>query len=516
MKKYSFILLAAFAVCLISCNKEKATIEDPEQKQEVEEIVEPVQEVEKLVFGVSIDLGENVAPASTKASLSGLNINWAGGETIFIANDVNDDIEDCVLTKDPTYDTKGTIAVTPVAGATTYFALYTGGTDHSEGKVAFNHSTSVFSGKEVTLSHSVFYENTPSGAPVSMAGKTTGDNLTLKPCLSLIKLKVADKSVAAQYEGGYSGVRGILLIIRKSGSRKLLWGDYAVDLSGSNLAVSNGTTTKDYFELNNGLDLMDDEITYYIPMLPLGAADKVELTFYGFNSATPGDYNFGSYNMALETSFSIDPGDILNFGTLDPVSLKKKADEFVPAITMDGSFTGWDSIDMYPGDDGKDAFPGDGTYIYEWKATSDSKYIYFYYKISETQVYTWGQYEACLATGFDLDNNSGTGDSFTYNLGAGFEAGTKANPFKNGANADVICRNLSNIHSESYIKCPVSSSSLGTVATCGSLDGAGNVFVETRIPREKIGSPSKDSEIRVRHAFGWKAVSDAQVITLAN
>lgn len=378
MKHCYYFILAVFTLFFAACSKESSSVEEPQQN--VPEEVIPTQESRTITFGVAIDFGDDATSGTeTKASLSGMDINWIGGETIFIANDKNSDIEDCILTKDPSFPTKGTISVTAVEGASTYYALYTGGTSHADGKVTFNPSTATFGGSDVTLSHTAFYTDTPSGMPVSMVGKTTGENLVMKPCLALIKFKISSKSVESQYADGYSGVRGLMVKIRKSGSRKTLWGNFTVNISGSDASVASGATPVDYFELNNGLVLLDKDVVYYIPVLPLGSCDRIELTFYGFNSATPGDHNFNAYSMSLDNDFSIDPGDIFNFGTLDPVSLKKAADAFVPAVNIDGEFTDWDGITEYEGG-------ASNTRINKWRMTSDSKNVYIYAEIVSSKI----------------------------------------------------------------------------------------------------------------------------------
>ena len=122
----------------------------------------------------------------------------------------------------------------------------------------------------------------------------------------------------------------------------------------------------------------------------------------------------------------------------------------------------------------------------------------------------WDDLPDCLR--FEIDETKG--DSGSYNLGGGYEARTKAYAFKNAVNSDVELRDPSSPSSSSIIECPINGTSLGTIATGGMLDGAGNVFVETCIPRSKIGCIGTNKAVKVRHAFGWQAVSEAQTITL--
>ena len=188
-----------------------------------------------------------------------------------------------------------------------------------------------------------------------MAGKTTGDDLILKPCLALVKFRIHENSVAAEYVDGegYSSVRGFNLMMRHSGSRTKNCGTYAVNLSGSNMSVSAiGDGAKDYKQLSSGSRLSSGT-DYYFSVIPVGAIEKIDLQFLCFK--WDGEKYAGTwgsdpkdYQMALEQSLSVDCGDYFDFGTLNPVGLKKAADEFTPSVYIDGVFTDWDGISDLP------------------------------------------------------------------------------------------------------------------------------------------------------------------------
>ena len=172
----------------------------------------------------------------------------------------------------------------------------------------------------------------------------------------------------------------------------------------------------------------------------------------------------------------------------------------------------WSSIDMYPDDTSMDAFPGDGNRIVEWKATSDSRYVYFYYKTVASVAQEKGVWDSYLVTGFDTDNEAATGENGSYGLGNGFEARSIAFPFSNGAGSAVSFYQPSTPCSSSDLKCPISSDSKGNIPTNGGLKGD-DAYVEVMIPRSWIGSPASGATIRVRHAYGWTP-SPEQTITL--
>lgn len=495
MKKNVYILFAIIAMALIACNKEQSSLQEAEQ--EVIEEVEAISAPDKLIFGVSMDLGESVVPASkdTKASLSTLDICWSGGEKIFIANNINDDIEDCTLTKDPTYPTKGTIAVTPVEGASTYYAIYTSGTSHSDGKVVFDHTTATFSGSEVICRQSEFTASTTHRTDLAMAGKTTGDNLIMKPCLSLIKFRVHANSVAAEYVdgSGYSSVRGFNLILRHSGSRTYNCGTYSVNLSGSSMVVAGaGDGKKDYKQISSGSRLSSGT-DYYFSVIPVGSIERIELQFLGFkwdDGSSSYKNTWGSdpkdYQMALEQSLSIDAGDYFNFGTLNPVDLQKAADSFTPSIDIDGDFSDWDGISDLP----NTRSGGDTNYkIVNWRMTSDARNVHIYLKLYNSGLTA----DSYVYIGFDTadggSSHGGLAGLESYVVVYTCKTGTDPIEFVQGADT----------------RSTVNGSSDGTLQSWGEYGTGANAeysFVEITIPRSKVGLSSAGT-IKVAVAYDY-------------
>jgi hypothetical protein len=457
MKQCYYFILATIAICITACTKDVPSVEDPQQN--IPEEVTPNPEPKTITFGVTMDLGEEASSgAETKASLSGLNINWVGGETIFIANDINDDIQNCVLTKDPTYPTKGTITVSAVDGASTYYALFTSGTASTDGKVVFDHTTATFSGSEVICRYNELTASAPHRTDLAMAGKTVGDNIAMKPCLALVKFKVHANSVSAEYVdgSGYSSVRGFNLIMRLSGSRKYISGNYTVNLSGSDMVVSPAASgNRDQKQLSSATRL-DSAKDYYFSVIPVGAINKMELVFLGFKwnaGSSSYDMTWGDdpkeYHMSLSQSLSIDPGDFFNFGTLNPVDLQKAKDTFVPAININGDMSDWTSITTGVSSSG---------HYKAFKVTYDEYNIYVYSKVDKvTGRFAWGGSTVYLYYGFDTDNNPDNAGSLidsnvshgkfesillTYPFGGSDvspEIRTNPNPTINGESVTISC-----------------------------------------------------------------------------
>lgn len=495
MKNYLSIVFAAVAVAFVSCSKESAKDITPEP-------INPVKET--ITFSASIDLD-----ADTKASLSDHAIHWVEGDVIALANDVNDNIESCAVSPDGTDPTKCTFTATAVGGATTYYAVCIG---NSITGISFNHSTAIFTG--LNNPKHTFSKNSVTGSSLAMAGKSTDkSSISFSPCLALMKIKIASESVAAKYAGGYSGIRGFNLIIKHSGSRIHPSGDYSINLSGE-MSVSYVANDKgaDYIQVSEGSNLMDSDASYYLAVLPAGDAETFQFQPFGFNSSEEATWD-GIYPMTLTSAVSIDAGDYFDLGTINPVGLQKARDAIVSAITIDGDMSDWDAVDMYPADALKDAFPGDGARILNWKVKSDTQNIYLYFKLVESVAKARGTWSGYLPIGFDTDNDASTGASGSYGLGEGYEARAIAYPLSNAAAADVTFFAPASPCSSNEIKCPISGSSLGGFPTAGCLDGAGNAYVELRIPRNKIGSPATATIIRINVAMGSTA-SGAQTYTL--
>ena len=483
MKKYLIISMACL-MGMISCSKE---IND----------VEPQNEPGKITFSAGIDVN------NTKATVTGLTITWNSSDKIAVANDFNDEIQTCAITRDAVDHTKCTFTVDAVAGATTYYAICKGSS--TEG-ITFDHTTKTFSG--LNLSKYSFDIGELSSSSVSLAGKST-DKTTfrMKPCLTLVRFRMHSESVNAKYADGYSGIRG-LYFIAKNGDRVYVAGDYTVNLS-DNMAVQyvNNDNKKNDKKIDTN-DLLTDSQDYYFTVLPAGTVTSMEYRFLGFNSDGSESDVEGIYKMSTSQPVSLDPGDCFNFGTLNPVGLKKDKDN--PAININGNMSDWATIDMYPDDDLKDAFPGDGDRLVEWKATSDAFNIYFYFK-AKISFATRGV-EGFFATAFDYIYGEGAVDGYAGLEGCDVVA--KTHPFSsaNGA-ADVTFYEPASPSSNSSIKfAPSWGYASGRATTAGTKD-ENYAYVEISLSRSKLGNPPSGVPISVKVTANYTA-SATQTITL--
>ena len=276
---------------------------------------------------------------------------------------------------DATDATTCSITVVPVPGATTYFAIYTGSADFSA--ISFDKATQTFSGLNIGQTQWQASSLTSANGALTMAGKTSTTSIVMKPCLSLVKFQMKSTSVASNYDsGGYSGVRGFNLMLRKSGSRIVCAGDYTVNLSGSEMAVSyvDNANKKDYKQLSNGT-LLSASTDYYLSIIPTGTTNKVELQFLGFKSDGT-TYTWGSdakdYKLSIEKTINIKPGECLDFGILDPVGMKKAADEAAASLVNNINNVDWTGSGVETATYSGTSYPQ----LSELKVIADQNFVY--------------------------------------------------------------------------------------------------------------------------------------------
>lgn len=471
MKKYLYISMACL-MGVISCSKE---IKD----------AEPQQEAEKITFTAGIDTD------ATKATVSGLTITWNSSDKIAVANDVNNDIQTCAITRDALDETKCTFTVDAVEGATTYYAICKGS---STDGIAFDYTTGTFSG--LNLSKYSYDSGELSGSSVSIAGKSTDKStFSFKPCLSLVCFRMHAESVAAKYADGYSGIRGFYFIA-KNGSRVYVAGDYTVNLFGDMTVqyVDNGNKKDDHKIDSN--ELLTAGVDYYFTVLPAGAVTSMEFRFLGYNSDESVSDTEGIYTMSTSQSVSFDPGDCFNFGTINPVGLKKDKDN--PAINIGSDVTDWAGID---------AIAGDGNRIAEWKYTSDSFNVYFYLKVTITggDQYAVRGTDAGFTMGVNINDATGTTLSAVEQEHCDYRISLY--PFTNDKNTTPV---TSGTGTGSIKPSPFSSYD-GSVPYAGFVD-TDFAYVEFSVPRNKIGYPASGSTIKVKLAAGSAILSEQSIV----
>lgn len=538
MKKIVYILLAASLTLLISCEKGK-DIDTPANEQAIEEVSSALTG-NKITFDVEMDFGKE-----TMATLSGLNINWQSGDHIGVAT--NNDATIRVYEVTPKSGKTGTVTIDEVVGATEYYALFKGSLGDDPGgshavaaddfsMITFNTTTKTFSGLNVgnqqvaqgSLSSHLYYSN---GYPLSMAGKTSGDrnSLIMKPCLALVKLQIASASVPAdyfykniQYESSYSinhdhyysAVRGFNLY-QKGGSTIYSSGDYDVQVNNDgSLTTTSVGTQKEYRQISQSGKLAAST-DYLMCLIPGGEITSFQIDFLGYKDNEGGLSWDAVYTMRNPIACTVSPGDYFDFGTLNPLGLKKAqleaadevADEaaaaYVPAITIDGNMSDWAGIDFSFNDSSKSRCRA-------WKFKSDSQKVYFYLVLRKNRV----DGAKNLYIGFDKDNNNGTGSS--YGDITGCEAYIKVIPFTNSGEGTTPVP-VRGVDAASVVYASGVGTYNGVVNTWEYDAGedlgsdSSNIYIEISVDRSYLGLPAAGNSITIGCSYGWGTTDKVSV-----
>lgn len=550
MKKVFYILLAASAALFVSCAKDKDI--KPTEEPVISEA--PIFTGETITFEVNMDVQKE-----TMASLSGLNINWQSGDYIGVATDNSATIVAYAVTPDGENPKKGTVTVNAVAEATKYYAIFRGSLGASgdaEKEVAandfsgitFNTSTKTFSGLTVgkqqvaegSLGSHLWYTN---GFPLAMAGvgsaNPSGNTLIMRPCLALFKVRIASASVPAGYylntetytssEGidhdhTYSAVRGFNFY--QIGSSTIYSsGDFTVSVADDGTLTTESVDNANrgtYRQISQEKKLTADT-DYLMCLIPSGVQTTFKIDFLGYSNNSGGLSWDAVYSMSNPAKYTVSPGDFYDLGTLNPLGLKKAANEaaddaadeaaaaYVPAITVDGDLSDWDGISA--------AFSNSSnSRIREWRFKSDAQKIYFYFKIRKNRacITLNAQDEISdgkLYIGFNTDNAS-TGS--TYGNIAGCESYVKVIPFTNvgeattpdpvdglDANSEVYASGFGSHNGTAYVKAYDAGESIGSSSS--------NIYLELSIPREYLNLPAAGNTITVGCSYSWYTTDSVSV-----
>lgn len=410
MKKVFYTLLVVSTAVFVSCNKEN--VEDPSG------VVVDITPKKTITFSASIEM-----PSATKAALSGLDINWQSGDYIGIAADNSSDIVAYPITVDGEDPTKCTFTVDAVPGATAYYAIFRGSNATIDKNdftgVAFDTDTKTFSGltvgkQQVSAGEFNSHLYITNGYPLSMAGKSNGTSLVMKPCLALFKLQIAAGSVPSDYyftetytssksvnhDHNYSAVRGFNLY-QKGSSTILSSGDFTVQVAADGSLTTTAVDNEnkgEYRQLSQSEKLVSGT-DYLMCLIPGGSITSVVVDFLGYKDNTPTLSWDAVYTMRKTGNLNVTPGSFVNLGTLNPIALKKTQNEandeaidaaaqsYTPAITIDGDMSDWASLSasQYVG------ISAPSQDYQELKVAYDALMLYFYSKRNSARISEWGK-----------------------------------------------------------------------------------------------------------------------------
>ncbi len=195
----------------------------------------------------------------------------------------------------------------------------------------------------------------------------------------------------------------------------------------------------------------------------------------------------------------IDTAKYLN--KVQPITIAVNTETYIPAINIDGSFSDWDDVPhVITTSDSK---------IVEWRYTTDSKNLYFLYKVAASKVtteassYDWDPY---IYVGLDTNNDETKGSNGGGGTGDGMEARLKIFPWRGSSSKTAEC--IIGKDSNGEIDCPVGTEV--AKATVGGKFVGDYCYVEVCVPMDKIGSPS--GPIAVNHAMNYYSVGRTQIM----
>lgn len=168
-------------------------------------------------------------------------------------------------------------------------------------------------------------------------------------------------------------------------------------------------------------------------------------------------------------------------------------DAVAPAIVLDGDFADWAEVP---------AFAGINNRITEWKATSDEKNLYLYFKITKEKIkfgtdsYNWKSY---IYMGFDTDNSETSGVAVDGATAVGCESMALLYPWRGAVEGSPEIVNGEDENGK--IECPVGTETGAKVSVAGVFDGEWCIL-EAAISREKIGATAAGT-IAVTCAMDW-------------
>lgn len=208
----------------------------------------------------------------------------------------------------------------------------------------------------------------------------------------------------------------------------------------------------------------------------------------------------------------VDDKDALKAGDQSSITIMPLADVTAKGL---GSPTSpykfgidWDTIDMYPDDPAKEAYPSATSRILDWKVTADATYVYFLYRMSKTGEKAYS--EGYIITGFNNDNAATGGTNYGQ---TGLEYYSLTYPFTNASvgSPTFVAGNISSYKIYPYDSAGTRGSSTGNIPDTYGFVNGDDAIIEYRVARSHIGSPS--GTITVDNSCGSEHTG-SQTITL--
>lgn len=328
---------------------------------------------------------------------------------------------------------------------------------------------------ELDFSSSYFSANIPMCSRMEDEGVLSFSNLTCTYKFTLTDLKVAKVRVVVYNKTTYG----------LSGSWPIVSGDSGLYINYGYASPGSANSTLTFIS-----NVVDSKAVFYVPCRYWGTFQP-DITI--FDAETDSQLKNVSAAVSKTPSY---------MSKVQPISISVPESPFVPAISIDGDMSDWDSITTLPSTN--------SSRINEWKFKSDAQFVYLYFKLRGDRIGEDAEGKnRTIYIGFDVDNNSTTGQS--YGNVSGCDAAAKCIPIT-GVAGQYTFINGYDANSEVY----VSGHTVGTgVIKAASIYDEANTkaYVELRIPRDILSLPAAGASISVGCSYDWY-VTGMQSLTL--
>lgn len=494
MKHIYYIVAAAAVLVLAACNKETPASVDNEQIS---------KGTYTYTLNASVDSDLTLEDGTKTAYAGDKTFSWTKGDQISVLFHNGDDNQFFTFTAvkggSPSAKFVGEVTEGYTIGSSdagynsqTKWALYPASASHVYTAGA-TYPISFHIPAEIDLS------NTPSAnLPMTGCGDAN-DNFTFTTATACYKFTFT----------GLSSVSKVSLTVENISNGYYLSGDSSIRLNGSdyylNMYEGSGVKTVTIIE-----DVSSGTATFYVPVRGWNDEMKANITLKNMDAGT----NNG--NIIYKASSTATALPSISYAKIAVVPSLNVSSYGVGVPLWPSYGINWETVDMYPIDPTKDAFPSNTSRIAAWKASSDATYVYFYFKVSKSAIgYKEGsggyRYQSYIYTAFDTDGDPDGSVSPGAGLPvAGWEALAALYPFK--GTTEGIIEFVNGDDSNGFIDNPVATHSGSKVNSFGNVAGD-YAYVEARIPRSVIGCSASSLEITVNHSFAW-GITGPQSFTL--
>ena len=384
-KTFRFFFAALAAIVFASCaDKMGNEINAPEGGA-------TVQDGNLVQMTFSASMAEDV---DSKTTYSRRKVYWEASDAITVFS-VGENVTKTTFSEPELLENDAVARFSGVADASaeTYYAVY----PHSEANTYDNNGTFsvVFPHTHVAVANGF-----PSGSNVSVAvsdAEATGQNLQFKNVGALLAFSFADLETAWN-------TASVAFKAKKSDTE--YWGlagatTFTLDENNLPVAVEGD---KQEVVVNAPDGGFKTGVTYYIPVIPVGACTGMELVYTDLNGVTYTKYN--------DVGFELLRSYMFNVGQL-PKPYAITLPEGNVTLVVDFS-TEWPFVERMP--DAVDGKVPAMSYPFMYEITSENQFIPLYFKFTEAKNISYSS-----RTTYDADGNKGTALNIALDSGHGLK-----------------------------------------------------------------------------------------------